>query len=599
MLNKFIPFKNSFNRILYFLTLQVVSIIASKRVQSAFEQIVDYANILHLFFVSLVMIPYLSAIVSFLFFPSAQKITQKNVNACKYMRGSRILADLSLCVCLLIIAFSLYNQWLFRDLPVGYDTPFYLARAKLLIKQREVDLISLLIRRYIYFKFLSYLLALLNGNSLLLGKLLWMQLFPLIIANYFLVKNISNSKLIAFISSFLWIVWSRTTRLTWDLHSNTFAIFLVLTMYICISLFKESKKVITLLIFTTCLTALIHQLTLFVTLLVLIAYIVNIGLQNLLYRANDVHLSSSSKSLLRKIINVISILAPLLMFTLTSYGIVLINELMKLDFSYIARDLLRKWWPEIPMWNFGSFVNALGGPLFFILSEIGLMYMLSRGFRKPIELILFLHLCVSLLLSQNMILGLHALPERFLVFTFLPIYASLAFSVVEGFLRRFKLMFHIGKRSFMAKLSSVIIVLIFIIIALLLVPDCYLRIGKSRSTISLEEYLILNYLVKEHLSYDLTENKTILIVFQKWGLEYWIREIIPYAEYVKTGKNITRPGIYIIVDFNPKIICLGKWDIVYLFKRTGYGCFKNIIKKNMTMKINGKTEVYRIKLQKL
>jgi hypothetical protein len=86
--------------------------------------------------------------------------------------------DAAACILLIIIATAVFYKFLTYPLPVGYDTPIYLANAKLLMN-KELSIQSILWGREIYYKPLSILLSIVK-DDIILGKLLWTQVFLII-----------------------------------------------------------------------------------------------------------------------------------------------------------------------------------------------------------------------------------------------------------------------------------------------------------------------------------------------------------------------------------------------------------------------------------
>ena len=264
-----------FRRVIIFIIAQIAFIISSPYIQITFQSFINYSNPYHLLFIFLVVIPYLSVISTSLILGSAEKTSnEETVTIARKLNFDKIdFLLITICVATCVIA---YHKWMTYELPVGFDTPTYLATAKKVFLQDLSASQFFIFRRLIYYYLLGALISLFGGNDILVGKILWLQAILILFANYLLVRYITRSKIISFCSSMVWIFWIRMARLLTDLHSNTFGIFLILvSQFFLIKLLKEPmKKWLALFIFSWILLGLIHELSFYVFSASVISYMV-------------------------------------------------------------------------------------------------------------------------------------------------------------------------------------------------------------------------------------------------------------------------------------------------------------------------------------
>jgi len=508
--------------LMLFMIIQPIIVLLSPYIQRLFSQLIDHKNLFHLLFIFFVIIPYISIGIYFIFSRGRYEtpVRKPSLNLSKI--------DAAACILLVLTATAMFYKFSTHPLPVGYDTPIYLAKAKL-IMNRGLDFSSILWSREIYIRLSSVALSIVK-DDIILGKLLWTQVFLIICANYFLVSWVTNSRIIGFTSSLIWILWPKTTRLIWDLHSNTFAIFLMLILYLTFlrANYEKSRK----LFFTSLLILLliwfVHQLTFIVGFLTLLTFSI-------------IDSCSSENSSILEMLNIINrksqaivkrlfLFSPLIIFVIIYIVIEGFNMTSKL--SCMTRDLLRVWWPEIPIWKFNNFVNSLGGWFIFLLAELGVLYLILFP-TSPFHVLPFIHLMVSLSLYQNFLFGIHALPERFGIYIFMPIYSALGVFLLNEFLRstmktlKIKLKFRQVTHLISPKAFRVFLLAILaggLMVSLM--PIQLATVNRYGPTITLEEYNAMLYLRDNHLHTMETDGPTIIIL-PRYGLEYWIKNIIP------------------------------------------------------------------------
>ncbi|MHA1617573.1 MAG: hypothetical protein ACTSX9_09730 [Candidatus Njordarchaeales archaeon] len=486
-----------------------------------------------------------------------------------------------LCIVTFVIA---YHKWATYELPVGYDTPAYLARAKKFFSQGISSPRYLIFSRLPYYYLLGALIRLFGGNDLLVGKILWLQGILIIIANYLLVKYLTHSRTAAFFSCMFWIFWIRTARLLTDLHANTFGIFLILlSQFFLIRLLEESKRIwIFSLILSWVLLGFIHQLSFYVFSASVISYIVLCAVFN-----------STSRQLFKYFkhhaVRYSAIILP---------GVIFVLAVMLYKASLIGKfsDMLRWWWPEAPIYDFMRFVNCLGGLQIFLLSELGLLYVILFEKNNPVFRYFFVYMLVGLFSFQNNILGLHALPERFAVFTFLPIYSSLSLMLFSRFFvqklkKNLRIIFssHQGRR-FMLKLDSksvqlLTIALLMLVILSSMIPSHSLYVSKRKSTIDISEYQCLKKVYEEYLSKKEYVNESILIVVGRPAMVNWLLQIPKKPNIVKIKSSVSpfngvaATSIRVLnrLSLQEKIAYVMSWDEVY---------FINVDDENLSLTCN-------------
>jgi len=549
-----------------FVIIQPIIVLLSPHIQQLFSQLIDYKNLFHMLFIFLVIIPYISIAIYSIFLRGKYGAQTKKLS----LNLSKI--DVVTCILLFLITTAMFYKFSTYPLPVGYDTPIYLASAKL-IMNRGLNILSILWSREVYLRLLSIILSIVK-DDIILGKLLWVQVFLIICANYFLVSRIINSRVIGFISSLIWILWPRTTRLIWDLHSNTFAIFLMLTSYFIFSqaVYKKSRRLFIVSLLLLFLTWFIHQLTFIVGFLVLFTFLI----VDICFSKNSIILEMlgiTAKNF-QKIIKYLALFSPLIIFLL----IYIIIERLELTpiLVNVARDLLRKWWPEIPIWNFNAFVNSLGGWFLFLLAELGVLYLIWFSKNSLCDLF-FIHLIISFFLYQNFLLGLHALPERFGVYIFMPIYSTFGVFLLNELLKstmktlRIKLKFRQVNHPINPRTLRIFFLVILVgSLIISLIPIQLAMVNKYGPSITLEEYNAMLYL-RDNLLHTMETNGPTIIILPRYGLEYWIKNVMPEIRLGHTNASGEIAAI-VVQKINPLLLeeMLQRYKTVYLFNfKTG------------------------------
>ncbi|MHA1665501.1 MAG: hypothetical protein ACTSVW_06670, partial [Candidatus Njordarchaeales archaeon] len=560
--------KDAFKKIILFITLQVIVIILSPTLQNIFQSFIDYRDPNHLVIIFSITIPYIASIFALPFF--RKPLIKAKVDE----QDGKVKIDLLLLSVLIVLGIIIYSPHLTKHLPTGYDTPRYICMPEvILLGNLPLDIKRVIYGRYLYSLILLPIFTIIS-DEFMFGNFLHFQVLLIIVGNYYLLKNLTGYRSAGFVSSFLWLIWNRTLRVTDDLHANTFAIFLViLAYYFFIKEFNKGRSLnlrifsifvafLTLILFVHGLTAIVFSAT-FLSYLVLNAF-------NTYFTSHR----ESRQYVIRSLYNIlrwIFLLSPIL-FTC---GIFLALYCFNIP---VNCDLIRRWWPEIPFYNLKAFIKSIGGIEFFLLGELGAIYLILKNDNVGACMFLFLHVLISLLFSQNMILGLHALPERFLVFLFLPIYATLGLTLIaEGIgnalknikftsmsisNRKLKISLIFSKGSTNPRIKKIVLCMIFGLALAYFAPATYntfIYLGKNHATINENEYATLVYLRDEYVS-KLDERKKVLIISQKPGLEMWAAQVLCEIRWMRKD---TSP-IGIILNWYPRREFLREWDVIYV-----------------------------------
>ncbi|MCS7126398.1 MAG: hypothetical protein NZ929_05775 [Aigarchaeota archaeon] len=545
------------------LAFQTIFIVLSPLIQNIFQYFVLYNDPYHLAFIFIVLFPYLSGILSVFILGRDGEIFLENENKTE-KRTLFDSKDLLLMLSSFVIALMLWSRWLFYELPVGFDTPRYLADAKRSLEQwHSIDINNLLFTRQLYHLILGLGLKLFNEDALLLGKSLWLQVLLILFANYLLIKSVTGSRIAALFSNYMWVLWIRTSRVITDLHANTFGIFIILLTQFTLTLWlkRPTIKLLILFFFSSSLILPIHNLSFAVFALSLSSYFVILSLSKTSIETYCKIPQLKALEYSRKFF----ILIPLV-----TYMMALI-VMSKLNLA----DLLRWWWPETPIYDLDKFINSLGGLVPTLFTQFTILCIVLFERRNPIFRYFFSYLFITLLCFQNNIFGLHALPERFAVFTFLPFYSGIGLFFLSRFFQKviklnLNIKFLIRRKYIRAHFSSKVIHLLLLLFIMLvsLYPmsiDQVNYVSKTKPLINIDEYQCLKLVYENHISLEEYENKTVVIVVPRPVLTEWFREIYPYAIKLKSPNVDLLNGIYVI-SYNllennsfPR-----KWDIVYL-----------------------------------
>jgi hypothetical protein len=479
-----------------------------------------------------------------------------------YLKFSKI--DIVLCFILIVLAIITFYKFASYPLPVGYDTPIYLEGAKIIAKKgiKVLDFRLLLFFREIYVCLLGLILLLIR-DEIILGKFLWLQITFILIVNYFLVSRIAKSRLLGFVSSFIWIFWTRTSRILSDLHASTFGLFVLLLSYLTMfySFSRKSRKLFLISIFLVIFLWFIHQLIFIVGFVSYISFLI----LDVSFNVNSIvfYFLRIRNESFKRFVKILILSFPLILF-LVIYSIIRYFGLFDILY-YAATDMLRQWWPEVPIWMFHHFVDHLGGWPIFLFGEIGVLYILLLSYRNSIYNLLFINLIVALLMEQNFLFGLHALPERFANAILMPIYSSFGIffisKEVAQYMRKIKIKIEFGQRIYTIGIESIIIVLLAGILSLYMIPLQLDEINKYRPTITIEEYNAMHYLRDTILSF-LEPTKSQLIILPRWGMEMWIRTITAGNSGKLDAIVMQNPSLEIIKYY------LEKYDIIFLFEMT-------------------------------
>jgi hypothetical protein len=271
----------------------------------------------------------------------------------------------------------------------------------------------------------------------------------------------------------------------------------------------------------------------------------------------------------QKIIKYLALFSPLIIFLL----IYIIIERLELTPILVntARDLLRKWWPEIPIWNFNAFVNSLGGWFLFLLAELGVLYLIWFSKNSLCDLF-FIHLIISFFLYQNFLFGLHALPERFGVYIFMPIYSTFGVFLLNELLKstmktlRIKLKFRQVNHPISPRTLRIFFLVILVgSLIISLIPIQLAIVNKYGPSITLEEYNAMLYL-RDNLLHTMETNGPTIVILPRYGLEYWIKNVMPEIRLRHTNASGEIAAI-VVQKINPLLLeeMLQRYKTVYLF----------------------------------
>ncbi|MEM4488677.1 MAG: hypothetical protein QXK88_07770 [Desulfurococcaceae archaeon] len=586
-----LPVPTSLKRVMLLLILQSSFIFLSPYIQSFFQHIIDFTNLDHLLLIFVVVIPYLSALFTVCILGPG---SEESLYTSKIKIVSKV--DIPLVACLIFISLIIFSKFSQYDMPVGYDTPLYLAWVEAMLKEMKFkfSITDFLIGRQFYIYLLTILKSFLNVDSLILGRFLWCQIILLLIPLYLLVKLLTNSSFIGFVSGLLMIFWHRTPRLISDLHANVFGIFVMLILFIIIFLITNTHtsyvmKLSTISFFGTLFIYQFHQMTALVFALAMMGYLVSQSISYVMV----IHMKGVANNIVKnRSTKIVLFLLPITMYILCRGFVTAGSSIV--NFYPLMKDFLRKWWPEIPIYNFESFVGSLGGWYIFILAEIGIVYIIVKHRTKCFIRILMVYLITSLLLFQNNIFGLHALPERFAVFTLMPIYASLGLNYIreifgQHLTRNVRLRIDFFSKSFSRRTSNIhniSFVMILLILLSQIVPLQLAIIDRYGPTISREAYEDLKYLRDYYVNIDIRSNKSVLIIFSNTKLLEWMKQLMP----IKAIRYPQDPvvGMAGLTTYSYNIEKIKLWEVVYLidpsknyFQNIGYSYYEIILNSSI------------------
>jgi len=168
-------------------------------------------------------------------------------------------------------------------------------------------------------------------------------------------------------------------------------------------------------------------------------------------------------------------------------------------------------------------------------------------------------------MNQNFLFGLHALPERFAVYSFMPIYSSLGIYFIskkaKSFVKivRIKVIFKQTCYIIKGKIfGEVFPILLLGILLTFIMPAQFEAIDRYKPTITIEEYNAMVYLRDNFLCF-VEIGRSHLVVLPRWGLEYWIKAVMADCLKAVDVRVMQKPTLKILQVY------LDKYDTIYLF----------------------------------